>query len=134
MRMARVLVADSHPGGADYLAALVQSWGHEAVIARDGPAALGLARALRPDAIVADAGLAGLAGPELVRRLVREEARPRLVALGAQHGDLPRREALRAGFDFYLVKPVSPDLLRAVLPAPRRGGPGEPGGPQGGRP
>lgn len=129
--MARILVADSHPGGADYLAALLRSWGHEALIARDGGAALGLARQARPDAVVADDILDGLGGPELARRLSGGDTRPRLVALAVQHGEPHRREALRAGFDFYLVKPVSPDLLRAVLPAPR---PGRSGGPQGGRP
>ena len=47
---------------------LAQSWGHEAVVANDGPAALIVAISFRPDIALVDIGLPGMNGYEVARR------------------------------------------------------------------
>ena len=56
----RVLVVDDCHDSADSLALLVQLWGHEVVVAYNGPDALGLARAHQPDVVLLDIAMPGL--------------------------------------------------------------------------
>src|SRR5579885_2150805 len=72
----------------------------------------------RPDLIVLDAGLPGLAAPELQRRL---RADPLTALIPVLHLADPPREgqdgALAPGSDGYLLKPVEPPVLIATVGA-----------------
>jgi CheY-like chemotaxis protein len=69
------------------------------------------------DAFLLDIGLPGMDGTELARRLrVMPVGRNALMVAVTGYGQhFDRRNALRAGFDFYFVKPVEPPKLLAVL-------------------
>jgi CheY-like chemotaxis protein len=64
-----------------------------------------------------DIGVPGLNGYEVARqfRASFEFARTPLVALTGYGDDNARREARAAGFDHYLVKPVEPSSLMAII-------------------
>jgi hypothetical protein len=71
-----------------------------------------------PDLVVSDIGMAGADGYELVRRLRDREASRDLpaVALTAFSRAEDRADALRAGYDVHLPKPVDPErLLTAIV-------------------
>jgi CheY-like chemotaxis protein len=113
----RVLVVDDRPDTRASLRLLVTAWGHEVAEAADGPSALAVAGAYRPDAVLLDVGLPGLDGYEVARRL---RGLPGLgdTFLLAQTGYGTPDEVercLRAGFDLHLLKPVDPDRLRRLL-------------------
>ncbi|MBX3638173.1 MAG: response regulator, partial [Rubrivivax sp.] len=78
---------------------------------------LDLARADRPDLILLDIQLPGMDGFEVLRRLRADEAtraiRVVAVSANAMHGDV--EEALAAGFDGYLTKPLDIAQLLAVV-------------------
>jgi signal transduction histidine kinase/ActR/RegA family two-component response regulator len=116
-RAVRVLLVDDSVDAAESLAMLLRLWGHEAVIAHDGPAALRLVEQQRPEVALLDIGLPGMDGYELARQLRRRPGfeRVALVALTGwgQEGD--RRRSQEAGFDHHLVKPVELSALRELL-------------------
>lgn len=120
--MTRILIADSYPDGAESLAVLLRYRGYEVDVALDGPAALRAAQAHCPAVVVMDVVLALLDGCEVARRLrqASTSARPLLVALTADHRSSTQHAAAAAGFDFFLLKPVAPPRLEALLPPPEQ--------------
>jgi CheY-like chemotaxis protein len=61
-----VLVVDDSRDCAESLALLVRLWGHQAVVAYDGPAALEAARSRAPDVVLLDIAMPKMDGYELV--------------------------------------------------------------------
>lgn len=86
-------------------------------VAHDGITALELARANVPDVMLVDIGLPGMDGYEVARRVRRDPALKDLVlvALTGYGRDEDKRQALTAGFDYHLVKPVDPDALSGLV-------------------
>jgi CheY-like chemotaxis protein len=82
-----------------------------------GGAALALADVFHPDVALLDIGMPDVSGYEVARTLRGRPwaARIRLVALTGWGQDGDRRQALDAGFDHHLIKPVDPDRLLALL-------------------
>src|SRR5262249_14563792 len=114
----RVLVLDDVRDSADTLALLVRLWGHQPLVAYDGPAALQLARTHEPDVALLDIGLAdGLDGCDVARRPRQlpgmKEALLVAVTGYGQEADIHRCK--EAGIDCHFVKPVDPEKLREVL-------------------
>jgi two-component system CheB/CheR fusion protein len=118
-RAKRVMVVDDNRDGAESMAMLLRFWGHEPVLAHDGPSAVELAPVAGPDVVLLDIGLPGMDGYQVARRL-RERLAPRtmLVAVTGYGQDEDRRRAREAGFDYHLIKPVDMDELRGLLAAP----------------
>jgi CheY-like chemotaxis protein len=68
--------------------------------------------------LISDIGLPGRDGYELIRDIRALEApgeRLRAIALTAFSRDLDRRQALQAGFDAHLAKPLKPQLLMRLV-------------------
>jgi signal transduction histidine kinase len=119
---ATILVVDDNIDAATMLRDLLQSLGHVAVAATNGHAALELLRSGMPDMAILDIGLPGMDGYELaasIRELPGGE-HIRLIALTGygQHSD--REQALAAGFDRHLTKPLSRETLDQILADLRR--------------
>jgi signal transduction histidine kinase/CheY-like chemotaxis protein len=113
----RILIADDNRDAAASLAMLLELQGHEVRVAHLGRTALSLAQAYRPDTAVLDIGMPDLSGYE-VARLLRQEPWAEnmyLIALTGWGQDADRRQAMDAGFDQHMVKPVDSDALGALL-------------------
>ncbi len=110
---AKILLVDDNIDAADSLGLLLRSRGHEICIAYDGHSALQAAGAFRPDFILLDIGLPGMNGYEVARALRRapELDHPILVAVTGYGNEADVRQAMDAGFDHHLVKPVNPEIL-----------------------
>jgi signal transduction histidine kinase len=116
-RPLRVLIADDNVDAANSLADLLKAAGHDARVAADGPGALELAAAFRPEAVFLDIGMPGMDGYETARRLRRlpgMEAVP-LAALTGWGAAEDRARSRAAGFDHHLLKPAVPAEVAAVL-------------------
>jgi two-component system CheB/CheR fusion protein len=113
----RILVVDDNVDTAESLALLLRLRGHEAEIAHDGPAALDLAAAFEPDAVLLDIGLPGLDGYQVAAELRRQPqtAGALLVALTGYGQEEDQRRAREAGFDHHLTKPVDPQVIYQLL-------------------
>jgi two-component system cell cycle response regulator DivK len=87
---------------------LLNAAGHVVIEAADGAAGIREAQTSRPDLVLMDLSLPGMDGWEALRRL-RADGRTRdlrIVALTAHAMAGTRDEALAAGFDGYLSKPI----------------------------
>jgi len=117
----RILVVDDQPDAAAMLARLLRRRGHEVHVAADGPAAIEIAIAFRPESILLDIGLPGMDGYEIARHLRArpETAACRLIALTGYGQDEDLRLARKAGFDHHLVKPTDLEAIEALLAGER---------------
>ncbi|MFE9286059.1 MULTISPECIES: response regulator transcription factor [Streptomyces] len=136
---ARVLVVDDDPTVAEVVAGYLERAGHVVDRAGDGPTALELAGAHRPDLVVLDLMLPGMDGLEVCRRLRGAGPVP-VVMLTARGDEDDRILGLEVGADDYVTKPFSPrelvlrveSVLRRTRPAPGARPPVEAGPPSAG--
>src|SRR5690606_36083243 len=117
MRRRRVLIVEDREDNANALCAGVSASGYAATIATDGRSALEIAEAERPDAVLMDLGLPDVSGYDICRRL---RARPwgegiLIVAVTGWTRESDRAAARAAGFDYYVLKPVTFETLDALL-------------------
>jgi signal transduction histidine kinase/CheY-like chemotaxis protein/PAS domain-containing protein len=116
-RRARVLLVEDNPDTAETLTMFLELLGHRVRTVYDGVAALDAARSNPPDVMLVDIGLPGMDGYELARRVRRDPDLDRviLVALTGYGREEDKQQAMAAGFDYHLVKPVSPDALHGLV-------------------
>lgn len=113
----RVLVVDDLVDAAVTMARLLKLLGCDVQTANDGHAALAIADQFVPEIVLLDLGLPGMDGFEVARQL---RARPHgaktwIVAISGYGHATARQEALAAGCDDHLLKPVGVDQLQAIL-------------------
>ncbi|MFL5245378.1 MAG: ATP-binding protein [Gemmataceae bacterium] len=115
----KILIVDDNVDGATSLAMLLKlTGGCEVEVTHDGPTALQVARAFRPEVVLLDIGLPkGMDGYEVAKRL-RQDAQMEnafLIALTGFGQEEHRRRTQAAGFNAHWVKPVNPDKLQEML-------------------
>jgi signal transduction histidine kinase/CheY-like chemotaxis protein len=116
-RRQRVLVVDDNRDGATSLAEVLNLWGFDARALFDGTAAIQAVNEGGVRVVLLDIGMPGMDGYQ-VSRHIREkhgENAPVLVAMTGYGRERDRQEALAAGFNHHLTKPVDPDQLRQLL-------------------
>jgi CheY-like chemotaxis protein len=113
----RILIADDNRDAADSLSMLLELAGHEVRVAHLGRAALSLAQAFRPDVALLDIGMPDLSGYEVAQALRKESwgQTIKLIALTGWGQERDRQEALEAGFDHHLTKPIDPNELEVLI-------------------
>src|SRR5690606_38991132 len=114
----RVLIVDDNQDAARLLQMLVELNGHQATVAYDGEEGLRLAREVRPDVILLDIGLPRMDGYE-VARSIRRTAELHGVVLVAVTGygtEEDRVQAMEAGFDVHMPKPLDFATLQDRVP------------------
>ena len=104
--MAKILVVDDNAVVARVLARLLQQKGHHALVAGDGPAALGVAREQSPDLILLDMMMPDMDGLEVLRRLKADPntASPPVILFSAVDDPKVVNTAPNLGASEYWVK------------------------------
>ncbi|SEL19339.1 PAS domain S-box-containing protein [Roseateles sp. YR242] len=112
-----ILVADDNRDAAESLGHLLRLQGHKVVLAFDGQEALDAFEHEPVDACLLDIGMPRVDGNEVARRLrTRNDRRPPVLVAITGWGQMTDREdAIAAGFDHHLTKPVDPDKLMQLL-------------------
>jgi two-component system cell cycle response regulator DivK len=112
-----VLVVDDMEDGREICAEYLTYHSYRVETAADGFEALDKAFALLPDIILMDLSLPGLDGWEATRRLKKDERTRRIpvIALTAHALSSARDEALAAGCDAVVTKPVLPRELEKAI-------------------
>jgi len=112
-----VLVVDDNIDSAMGLAVCLESRGHGIRVTYSGEDGLRAAFDHAPDVVLLDIGLPGIDGYEVAKQLRAGAAtcRALVVAMTGFGGESVRKQALDAGFDHYLVKPVNHDALVGLL-------------------
>ena len=118
----KVLIADDEPGSRLLLADTLERLGHVCVQADDGESAWLRFGDEQPDVVVTDWQMPGIDGTELVRRVrsAPEVSYTYVLVLSGAAGEETAREAMEAGADDVLYKPLDPaDLERKLIAAER---------------
>ena len=120
-----VLAIDDEPDSLELLRTVLEGAGATVTTAGSGRDALVAIRQRPPDLIVADIGMPGMDGLQLIREIRQlEEPLPSTpaAALTAYARSQDRIASLASGFQMHLVKPIDPlELVVAVSTlAPRR--------------
>lgn len=111
----RILIADDEIHNLKVIEAMLLPLGYDIILARDGNEAYELSLSGNPDVILLDVNMPGLTGFEVTERLRRtESARLIPVVMVTALTDTDARiQALNAGADDFLTKPVNITELRA---------------------
>lgn len=115
----KILVVDDDAYVCRSLADVLQEEGYAVVTAQDGPTALRLLYAERPDLVILDVMMPDMDGWEVCRR-IRELTDTPILMLTARGQIKDRVKGLDLGADDYLVKPVALEELRARVRAALR--------------
>jgi len=113
----RILMVDDNRDSLDAMATLMEMEGASVTTASSGEEALALLQAGDYDVLLSDIGMPGMNGLELIRRALALDPpkRFRSIALTGYGSPADQGDALNAGFDAFLTKPVSLARLRQVL-------------------
>jgi len=113
----RILVVDDERTIAESLAARLRAEGFAVDLAFDGPSAVSMVRADRPDLVVLDVMLPGFDGLEVCRRIQADASRVPVLMLTARGDETDLLVGLAVGADDYLTKPFSMRELAARVHA-----------------
>lgn len=111
----RVLVVEGDFDSAEFLCLMIEDAGHECRVALNAVEARTIVEDFAPDVALVDIGLPGETGFDLVQSLKRDFDQCRFVAVTGYVGSELPKQSLEAGFEAHLTKPVSMELLLAVL-------------------
>jgi PAS domain S-box-containing protein len=114
----RLLVVEDDADTREMVGLMLRTSGADVVGVETADAALDVIRTAPPDLLISDIGLADRDGYDLIR-MVRQLPGGRggvpAIALSAFARESDRREALRAGYDRHLPKPVEPRSLHSAI-------------------
>jgi two-component system sensor histidine kinase RpfC len=108
-RKLRILVADDNPTNREVLGKILERGGHAVVQVTDGDQVLDAVEREAPDVIILDRNMPGMSGTEALqalRLMTGGQERLPVIMLSADATPDAKREALEAGADAFLAKPI----------------------------
>ena len=113
-----ILVVEDDADARDLMRRLLTEHGAAVTLADSAPAALNLLRQCPPSILISDIGMPGEDGYDLIRKVRRlphdQGGQTPAIALTAFARSEDRQQALRAGFQIHVSKPVNPTELLTV--------------------
>ena len=97
------------------LQSILELMGHRVTTAEDGRDGLQLLLETRPDVAVVDIGLPGMTGLQVAKQSRSAGYAGRMIAVSGYGQAADVREAMVAGFDAYLIKPVDSTELERLM-------------------
>ena len=120
MGLRRIVLVEDNDDLREGFRAILEDLGHIVTGARDGTEGLAMIIAEKPDVAIIDIGLRGMSGYDVARQVRTTIGQSvLLVAMTGYEQESDRLEALSAGFDLHMTKPVDIELVERML------GPGE---------
>jgi CheY-like chemotaxis protein len=115
--MLRVLVVDDDQDNAATLSMLLRLYGHEVVVAADGPSAVQAVQANPPDVVLLDLALPKMDGWQVAQQIRQNQdgKRPLIIVVSGYGTDADKLRSQEAGIDLHLIKPVDPAELEDLL-------------------
>ncbi|OKH40500.1 hypothetical protein NIES2119_02480 [[Phormidium ambiguum] IAM M-71] len=115
----KVLVVDDDPDSRDLVAFLLQEYGVEVIVVASALEALKILTTNQPDLLLCDIGMPDMDGYMLMRQIralpPEQGGQIPAIALTAYAGESNQQQALKAGFQWHLAKPVEPMDVIAVI-------------------
>jgi CheY-like chemotaxis protein len=115
----KVLVVDDEPDSREFVAFVLEQAGATVLTATTAAEALTMLIRSKPTVLLSDIGMPEMDGYMLmqqVRALPPEQGgQVRAIALTAYAGDFNQQQALQAGFQQHVSKPIEPERLIQVI-------------------
>jgi CheY-like chemotaxis protein len=113
----RILIVDDNRDATNSLAMLLQLIGHDIHTAHDGLEAVQAAATFQPDVVLLDIGLPKMDGYEVARHIRQRRwgKEMLLIAMTGWGQEEDKRQAMEAGFNQHMTKPVDPAALAKLL-------------------
>lgn len=115
----QVLVVDDEPDMREFLAFVLEDYGAQVQVVTSALEALDVLPQVKPDIVLSDIGMPEVDGYALIRtiRAMPPEQGGQIpaIALTAYAGEADQTQALAAGFQKHVAKPVEPDKLAAIV-------------------
>ncbi len=115
----RVLLVDDEPDSLEITAFVLQQTGAVVTMASSGAAALANIHQAPPDILISDIGMPEMDGYTLIKQVrslpADQGGETMALALTAYAGEPSCQQAIAAGFQRYLAKPIDPDELLKVI-------------------
>ncbi len=113
--MKRILVVEDNEANLYLTRFLLEKSGYEVVAAVDGKTAVTMAFDSFPDLIIMDVQLPDMDGLETTKLIRSKASKVPIIALTSYAMPGDREDALAAGCDGYIQKPVNPDTFIAEI-------------------
>ncbi|UKO98583.1 PAS domain-containing hybrid sensor histidine kinase/response regulator [Nostoc sp. UHCC 0870] len=111
----RVLVVDDEPDIRDLVSFILEDYGVEVTAVTSAQEALDILSESLPDILISDIGMPEVDGYMLIRQLRQQPPQQGgnipAIALTAYAGEINQQQAMEAGFQMHVSKPVDPDAL-----------------------
>jgi PAS domain S-box-containing protein len=123
----KILVVDDDVDSLAFVKVVLELYEATVTTAASAPEALQIGVQLKPDVLISDIGMPEMDGYELLRRMralssdlggdipAVSKAIPKAIALTAFAGELDEQQAMAAGFQIHIPKPVEPEALAAAV-------------------
>ncbi|BAU10319.1 multi-sensor hybrid histidine kinase [Leptolyngbya sp. NIES-3755] len=115
LRGMRLLMVDDDPDSREFIGFVLDQAGAQVTIASSGTEAFSQLTRSRFDVLISDIGMPDMDGYMLlkqIRKLPTEQGgRVNAIALTAYAGEFNQQQALQAGFQAHLAKPIDPERL-----------------------
>jgi signal transduction histidine kinase len=113
----RVLIVDDNQSAAHLMCRLMQKLGQEVRVAETGFEGLEQVTRFVPELIISDVAMPGMSGYDFAQKIraMKLPWRPYLVAITGYGQEADKQDALAAGFDRHITKPVGVATLEELL-------------------
>ncbi|MBE9167300.1 GAF domain-containing protein [Pleurocapsales cyanobacterium LEGE 06147] len=115
----RILIVDDEPDTRDFLTFMLEQQGATVTAVASANEALNFLKQSKPDLLISDIGMPKVDGYTLLRRIralaPEQGGQIPAIALTSYARDIDRQEAIAAGFQKHIAKPVQPDKLAALI-------------------
>ena len=110
-----VLIVEDNKPVSLLISRVIEEAGHGYYIAADGEVALRMFNQRPVDLVIVDVELPGIDGYQVAREIRNGATALPVVVISANQGEAWRQQALDAGANEFLPKPVRPSSLQALL-------------------
>ncbi|MBI2881030.1 MAG: response regulator [Candidatus Tectomicrobia bacterium] len=113
--MSRILVVDDEVRAVSFLKDELERWNYEVLVATSGSEALQIVESHRPHLMLLDIRMPGLNGIEVLRRAKDVDPSLSVIMVTAVAEQAIAKEALQAGADDYVTKPIDLNYLETTI-------------------
>ncbi|MCB1836095.1 MAG: response regulator [Alcanivoracaceae bacterium] len=110
-----VLIVEDNKPVSLVLSRVTEEAGHSWFIAADGEVALRMYQQRDIDMMIVDVELPGIDGFQVAREVRNQSAKLPIIIISGNQGDVWQQQALDAGANEFLSKPVRPSALQQLL-------------------
>ncbi|MEI6368275.1 MAG: response regulator [Nostocales cyanobacterium ELA608] len=115
----RVLIIDDDPDSRELVLMVIAQAGAEAITVASATEFLNVLESFQPDVVVSDIGMQEVDGYTLLRQVrslsPEQGGQVPAIALTAYAAEIDRQQAIAAGFQKHIVKPIEPDKLVVAI-------------------